>query len=192
MGHSRNSATRIKAALRMQPILELRAGGMKVPDIADKLRIPVGKVYKLIDREFTRFKKLKFETTEQVVRLELERLRIAHEKIWAKVKQGDDRAIHTMLSLMERRARLLGLDIERHEVKIDETLQVNVSAKIDEFVAELDRQLGPRQSPVSGYLENHGSGQSVDQAESDSQAESLSDLRGEGGTVRRGSRRRKK
>jgi len=56
------------------------------------------------------WQKRSVEEMDNFVRVELRRLDIALNSIWDKVTDGNDRSIETMLKLMERRAKYLGLD----------------------------------------------------------------------------------
>lgn len=50
------------------------------------------------------------EPADDLRQIEAARLDRAQEKIWAKVEDGDPKAITVLLRIMERRAKLLGLD----------------------------------------------------------------------------------
>lgn len=50
------------------------------------------------------------DDVEAIRQVEQDRLDIAQSAIWSKVLQGDTNAVSTLIRLMERRAKLLGLD----------------------------------------------------------------------------------
>lgn len=50
------------------------------------------------------------EPADELREIEASRLDLAQAKVWPKVEQGDMKAIATLLRIMERRAKLLGLD----------------------------------------------------------------------------------
>lgn len=51
------------------------------------------------------------EPADDLRQIEATRLDRAQEKIWAKVEEGDPKAITVLLRIMERRAKLMGLDM---------------------------------------------------------------------------------
>jgi hypothetical protein len=51
------------------------------------------------------------EPADDLRQIEAARLDRAQEKIWAKVEEGDPKAITVLLRIMERRAKLMGLDM---------------------------------------------------------------------------------
>jgi hypothetical protein len=59
------------------------------------------------------------EDVAEIRTLETERLDIAQSAIWGKVLQGDNASITNLLRIMERRAKLLGLDVPvRQQVEV--------------------------------------------------------------------------
>jgi hypothetical protein len=50
------------------------------------------------------------EPADELREIEASRLDLAQAKIWPKVEQGDTKAVMTLIRIMERRAKLLGLD----------------------------------------------------------------------------------
>lgn len=65
-------------------------------------------------------KEIVVEDIQEIRTVELERLDLAQRAIMAAVAQGRIPAINTMLRLMERRARLLGLDAPvKHELEVN-------------------------------------------------------------------------
>jgi hypothetical protein len=65
--------------------------------------------------------------------LEMDRLDAMQNALWDKVLEGDTKAIDTSLRLMDRRAKLLGLDApQRHELTLE---------AIDAALADVEQQL---------------------------------------------------
>jgi hypothetical protein len=107
-GESKHSPRRINALERAINALELRKGGASYKNIAEKLGYRTASAaYRAIDRAL---KKTLQEPTEQVRRLELERLDRLYLSVWAKAKGGDLMAIERALQISARRSKLLGLD----------------------------------------------------------------------------------
>jgi hypothetical protein len=88
--------------------VQLRVEGHTFQEIADQ----VGYAHKngaflAVQRTMARFVR---EPSEQLLDLELARLDAALNALWPAVELGDTRSIDTMLRLMDRRAKYLGLD----------------------------------------------------------------------------------
>jgi hypothetical protein len=89
-------------------VLELRRVGLTWANIADQVGYadPTG-AYAAYKRAVKRVLK---EPVQEVLDQELDRLDRLQVAVWGRAMKGDDRAINTILRLMERRAKLLGLD----------------------------------------------------------------------------------
>ena len=110
MAKNRNqtSPSTIDAKLRAAKALEMRMEGMKFDDIAAELGFSGRQgAYDAVSREL---KAITREPAEEVLRLDLERL----DKMWGihylNAQAGDAMALSSCMRIMERRARLLGLD----------------------------------------------------------------------------------
>jgi hypothetical protein len=124
------------------------------------------RAWAVISEEFDKILERRQEKASAVLRLELQRLDVLHKTLWKQAKGGDLKAIDRLLKIAERRAALLGLDIKRHEVKVDQTYEVNVSARIDEYANELDR-LAAQQRALPCGAQGNGRRKSVDPASPD-------------------------
>jgi hypothetical protein len=71
------------------------------------LGVTVGRAYQLVDEAM---RETVQEPAEDLRKLELERLDLMTAALMDKARRGRLRAINTMLNIMERRAKLLGLD----------------------------------------------------------------------------------
>lgn len=89
-------------------VLELRRAGLTWQKIALETGYadPTG-AYAAYKRAVKRVLK---EPVQEVLDQELDRLDRLQVAVWPRAMKGDDRAINTILRLMERRAKLLGLD----------------------------------------------------------------------------------
>ena len=109
---SRTSTANIRHRDKMAEVLDLRRKGYLLREIADHLGIKdLGSVTKLIQkalREITR------EPAEEVLQMELDRLDqmfvAAFTRASNKILPFDPDAVATCVRIMERRAKLLGLD----------------------------------------------------------------------------------
>ena len=115
---------------RQLKALELRKAGISYQAIADTLGYNSPQAaWKAVNAAL---KKTLQEPSDEVRKLEMERLDAMLSAIWASVKQGQYKANEVALRLMERRAKLLGLDAP---VKTDLTSNgqtIHVTLKGDE------------------------------------------------------------
>lgn len=72
------------------------------------------------------------ESAQEVLALELARLDDLQVNVYIEAQQGDDKAIGAVLKIMERRAKLLGLDVSR---------SLNVTVTADEISKMSDEEL---------------------------------------------------
>ena len=116
MAKNRNqtSPSTIDAKLRAAKALEMRMEGMKFDDIAAELGFSGRQgAYDAVSREL---KAITREPAEEVLRLDLERL----DKMWGihylNAQAGDAMALSSCMRIMERRAKLLGLEVNKTEI----------------------------------------------------------------------------
>ena len=107
-GKARPSRIKIETIEREAKVLQLRRGGLTFDLIAKELGFanPSGahKAYANACKRIIR------SDVEELRGTELDRLDIAQGALWNKVMRGEVPAIMALLKIMERRARLLGLD----------------------------------------------------------------------------------
>ncbi|MCG5549170.1 helix-turn-helix domain-containing protein [Halorhodospira halochloris] len=110
MGTSNTAAARLKSAERKARALELRQTGMTYADIGRELGISNAQAHRLVSGALQEIRKRASEEAEQLRTLELSRLDQLHHALWESALGGELRAIDRLLRIMERRAKLLGLD----------------------------------------------------------------------------------
>lgn len=89
-------------------MLELRRAGVTFDQIAKSVGYTnKGTAYEAYRRALTRTLQ---QPADEVRELELDRLDRAQTAIWASVMQGDPAAVNTLLKIMDRRSKYLGLD----------------------------------------------------------------------------------
>ncbi len=115
---SRISAARVQALEREQAALALRRQGRRYAEIAAQLGLSTAGAWKLVRRAFERSQKLNEAEADYQRTLDLERLDAALSAIWPQVESGQLRAVDRLLGILERRAKLLGLD-RAQEQKVD-------------------------------------------------------------------------
>ncbi len=103
-----NGDSQIKALDRQLKALELRKAGVPYQTIADQLGYSDrGSAYNSVQ---TALKKTLAEPADEVRRLELERLDALLMGMYPQARKGNQGAVDRCLRIMERRAKLLGLD----------------------------------------------------------------------------------
>jgi DNA-binding CsgD family transcriptional regulator len=107
---SQVSARRLQALQRQLQALELRRQGKRYEEIAEALGVSISSAWRLVHRAYKRSVKLADEEAEMQRQLDLQRLDVALAAIWPAVQAGELAAIDRLVSILGRRARLLGLD----------------------------------------------------------------------------------
>lgn len=108
---ARGKATEKGAILQRQlQALELRKQGLTYRDIGDKLSISYQQAHNDVNAELKRLATLTLESAEGLRQLELERLDMLIKGLEPMARVGNPRAVTAYLRVMERRAKLLGLD----------------------------------------------------------------------------------
>jgi len=117
------ASDKLETAQRRAFVLQLRKAGVTYPNIAraaiEKFgvdRLPRGwderYAYKDVKRELDKIRVEISESASNVLALELQRLDALLKALWAEAarKNPDHSAVDRVLKIMERRAKLLGLD----------------------------------------------------------------------------------
>jgi len=123
MAKAVTSATYINTAERRAFVLDKRKSGMNYRDIAQAAidefgadNLPAGfderYAYKDVKRELDRLIEELRESASDVLTIDLQRLDVMLSRLWEKVdsEEPDYAAVDRVLKLMERRAKLLGMD----------------------------------------------------------------------------------
>lgn len=109
----RTNSKRVLAREREYRALELRKRGASFAEIGRQLGIGRSGAYKAVNRGLDRLNNKVEDAAQELQRmrtLEAERLNDMAESIWDAVIEGDTKKMEIMLKLMDRRAKLLGLD----------------------------------------------------------------------------------
>ncbi len=107
-GKDRRGKIPAEIAERRRKALDLRKAGASYDAIAQQLRLSgSGSAYKIVQAAL---KATYREPADDVRKLELERLDRLTLALWSRAQQGETEAIDRVLKLMDRRAKLLGLD----------------------------------------------------------------------------------
>lgn len=140
---ARTSRTRIESAERRGRALELRKAGATFEQIANQLGYA--------DRHSAReavvraLKDITRDGAEEVLDLELQRLDAMLVGLWAAARRGEPRSVETVLKVMERRSKYLGLDdyesrmahVAEEQIRITEQQAETVIALLQAVLGQL-------------------------------------------------------
>ena len=107
---SKTSPRITRAEALRQQALTLRRGGASFQSIANQLGVSKSTAHKAVSTALAALREQNDELAKALQTLEADRLDVLQLGIWTDAARGDLAAIQTVLRIMERRARLLGLD----------------------------------------------------------------------------------
>jgi Sigma-70, region 4. len=110
VGGKRSDAALIQRLERQRLALTLRASGATYREIARQLDISISTANKYVQSALAEARAGVVETAEDALAIELERLDNMLLSIAPQLRRGNLNAIDRALKIMERRAKLLGLD----------------------------------------------------------------------------------
>lgn len=117
----------------------MRLKGLPYTEIASALGVSQAWAYRLVAKELARQKELTSEKAMELIRLESLRLDELWKAVLPRCQTGEPRAIAAALAIMDRRARLLGLDAP---VKSTSTVELELKEMSDSQLAEAARMVG--------------------------------------------------
>lgn len=112
--------------------LDLRIAGHTFDSIGVALNTDRGTAYKIVGRALKKSDEALAAKGAQHRELEAQRLDVMLRAQWSKVAEGDEKATQTALKIMERRAKMLALDMPQ---KVDVTSAGQPVATADAFSA---------------------------------------------------------
>lgn len=130
-------------------VLELRRGGLTFDLIAQRLGYASASgAYKAYQNACNR---IVYDDVIETRKVEMDRLDIAQAAIWGNVVQGEVPSVIALIRIMERRAKLLGLDMPtRTQIEVNVYEQDAIDAEVKRLVALLDSGAqGALDAPVS-------------------------------------------
>jgi len=130
-------------------VLELRRGGLTFDLIAERLGYAnASGAQKAYERACSR---IVYDDVVALRKAEMDRLDIAQAAIWNEVLQGRIQAVIALMKIMERRARLLGLDVPiKTQLEVTHYDRDTIDAEVQRLVALLDsEQTRKVDTPVS-------------------------------------------
>ena len=122
---SKSSGRRIVARRREGQAIDLRLAGAGLAAIAETLELAgPSSAAACIERGMTRLGRV--EAADELRQIELARCDRLTQGVWPRAIDGDEAAINTVLRIMQRRARLAGLD----QLPLQRIEQVNADGRI--------------------------------------------------------------
>jgi len=119
---------------RVKIYIDLVKAGYTYQQIADHINkingtnITRQAVHKSVKREIDKSREKLYEEVKDLVFIEVERLNELFKSAYSKAKKGDEKSINSCLKIMERKAKLLGLDApEKQEVDNKGKINLNIS-----------------------------------------------------------------
>ena len=98
------------AAERRQKSLDLRIAGARYRQIGAQLGVSYQTAYRDVQAALGELATLQDRKAEKLRELELERCDKLTLALWPKARAGDEKAVRAIITVMDRRAKLLGLD----------------------------------------------------------------------------------
>ena len=109
-GHTNDKGALEARRVRMIKALDLRIAGATYRQIGKEFGVSYVQAYRDVTDLLAEESKRAAEKADHLRRIELARCEKMTVALWPKVRDGDEKAVSTMVRVMERRAKLLGLD----------------------------------------------------------------------------------
>ena len=90
--------------------LALRIAGATYRQIGERLKVHYTTAFKAVQHELAGLDAIKLQQAERLRDLEVERCERLILGLWSNATRGDDKSVHAVLRVMERKAKLLGID----------------------------------------------------------------------------------
>jgi hypothetical protein len=146
MSHSQMSPPKVQAAVRRKEAVDLRIEGKTYREIGQELGVTPTRARQLVAEALAGLQKDTAESAEELRRLELDRLDQLQSGLWEEAAGGNLKAVGAALKIMERRARLVGLDAPSR------TENTHGYSYLDQMTdAELEEEARRHGIPVRGF-----------------------------------------
>ncbi len=108
--HSKMSADKLISLERESQAIALRREGKRYDEIGKQLGVDQSTAWRLVQRAYKRVIKQNDSAADFQRKLDLDRCDTAIKALWPSVEAGKTRAVEVLMSVLKRRADLLGLD----------------------------------------------------------------------------------
>jgi hypothetical protein len=152
---SKTRTTTLEGQPRRLKAVQLRLAGMTYRQIGEEMGFSEQRAWSLVQKEIQRVNRHRKEAAAEMLRLELERLDRLHAAFWEQAVAGDLDAAAFVLRLMQRRARLLGLDAPAAKGAPDPAVHITITLeqvlearqRAEAFRKEQDREAQDAATP---------------------------------------------
>lgn len=121
MSKSPTAAEYVTAAERAAAVIRFRKAGLTYDEIGEQVGLTKGRISKILKQHLEAVRTKTEEDTEEYVRLENARLDQLWKGIYPQAIRGSLGAIDRAIKIMDRRAKLLGLDAPSKTALTDPT-----------------------------------------------------------------------
>ncbi len=134
---SRQGPTKVRTALLEEQCLALRLEGLSHRQIASRLGIAPSSAYKRVRHALDAVNERNAAAAERLRTLELLRLDALQDAVWEQALEGEATFLSRVLTIMERRAKLLGLDVptKREAKPSPQGLRLQREALVEQLAA---------------------------------------------------------
>ena len=145
MSDGNKERRKLEIAMRKSEALQLRISGMTYNQIADKLHCSDSTAYEMVS---SALKEIPARDVEELRKEQDAMIRSLYMQLIPRVNKGEPRAIEVALKLLERLAKLHGLDAPTKSI-----IEVITEEAVDKAIRELEEQLRLLELPEGEYEE---------------------------------------
>lgn len=108
--HMRHKAKSLNRLEKMELAIQMRCEGYSYKEIGYQLRMSEQQVARLVHKAFKSTWKVVSERVEYLREVQDKRLEAMYKALWQRIQRSETRAVEVALKILERQARLHGLD----------------------------------------------------------------------------------
>lgn len=153
---SHTSPIKLRAAQRRLEAIQLRRDGLSFTEIGSRLGISRQMANRIVRRELQNLQALSLQEADLLRTLEADRLDLLLKSFMPKAREGDHKAADVVLKVIDRRAKLFGLDAPtrtENQVSFDRMSDQELLQEADRMgipvSAGLRNSLSPSSLPVT-------------------------------------------
>lgn len=110
---------KLMKALRNRKIIQARKEGKSYEEISEEFGLSKSACAYIIQRFLGELHERTLETAEEIRTIDGLRLDALQHSLWEKAMKGQEGAINTCLKILERRAKLFGMDMDKNGIMIN-------------------------------------------------------------------------
>lgn len=92
------------------------------------------------------------QSAQELMALDLERLDQLQLVVWRRARQGDDKAIDTVLKIMNTRAKYLGLDKTQYEDESTSKATIMIGGDSEDYLEGIKKAQALHRTPIEGEV----------------------------------------